>query len=388
MKEQEVSFEHVQGIIRRNRAAAVMIVCICSLLAYLLIPYIPKKFKAKAVLNIQAAYFQNAMVGDLVPAVTDTGEQNAQRLSLLRLALSEKFIDALGEKYSVFQHPRSDPRRAVEREGLLKRIEYFELNSTTYQISVISPQAGLAYDMTRDVLQQMIWTLVGERRKNLVRVKDAVEAHVAALNMGLKEAASPASSLRPEALREELARLTEQARVLKNQFSPMHPEVTRLEERARSVRRVLENSSSDDSAESEKRGLNPAAKTPLQEVYYELVKKLNYLNILVALESGQDESPYLVVIEHPSLPVAPFFPPVQVVLLIGVAAGLALAAGYVVAVELHRGTFLSPAHAAAVLGVSLLGELPKLTTGEQVRLLEGPGATAVRQLLPAPSREE
>ena len=103
------------------------------------------------------------------------------------------------------------------------------------------------------------------------------------------------------------------------------------------------------------------------------------------MEQKRENIRFLAVIEEPSVPLAPFFPPREVFIMLGVAAGVVLAAVLVTYNELSRGTFLAPEVVAGSLGVPLIGELPRLEGRKQLQLPQSPGADAIRKQLPAPT---
>src|SRR5437870_2874407 len=102
MDDKSISLEYLLSIARRNIVGLVLSLFICVGAAFLASVYLPKTYKSKAVLNIQSSYFKNPLVSDLISEITDPGELNAQRQSLLRLSLSDPFLNSLGEKYHIF----------------------------------------------------------------------------------------------------------------------------------------------------------------------------------------------------------------------------------------------------------------------------------------------
>jgi hypothetical protein len=108
------------------------------------------------------------------------------------------------------------------------------------------------------------------------------------------------------------------------------------------------------------------------------------------METDKGDLPSLAVLEQPSMPIYPIYPPKVKILLLGFAAGMFLSAALVAFLELRRGTFLAPIGAAGALGVPLLGEMPRLRTIDQSRvpLIPGPGEFAVRERLPEVIKEE
>ena len=203
------------------------------------------------------------------------------------------------------------------------------------------------------------------------------------LSAGLKDTSGPGASLQPTAVREELEKVNADIRALKAQYTEMHPFVQRLEDRARALRATL--AKMEDNKKAVQVLVDPASRSATQGVYDDLVRKLNYLNVVLEMEGEGQNVPYLAVIEQPAIPSFPFSPNRLMVYLVAFCAGLLLSGVVVVYNELRRGTFLAPAHASTILGVPLLGELPPLVSTKKLQLLEGP---QLPKLLDAPAKKE
>ena len=382
MNEPNAAALEIGPLIKRNYLTALLAVLLGAAMGYAATKFVAPKFKAKCVLNIQAGYFQNALLGNILYQSYDPAEQNAQRNALLRMALSEQYLEKLGRTFSLFKLPVENPRHAVERADLLQRIEYFSLNSAAYQIGVVANDAYTAYAMLGDVLEQMITTLLAERRRTLLTMRDAIEAHIREL-APIAGLSAPTRALERDKLKSELVRIQAQVAILKSQFTERHPEVLRLQERERLLKGMLLDAGVEPASSAAP--LDRGSKTTQQEVLDDLVKKLNNLNVVLDMEQKRENIRFLAVIEEPSVPLAPFFPPREVFIMLGVAAGVVLAAVLVTYNELSRGTFLAPEVVAGSLGVPLIGELPRLEGRKQLQLPQSPGADAIRKQLPAPT---
>ena len=385
MSTEMVNSQDLVRLVKRNALFFIFLVVLGAVIGGAVSFRIPKKFKSKAVLNIQASYFRNPLVSTFIPEVNDPAEQSSQRSSLLRQALSDSFLDALGDRYKVFQYPADHRLRVMERELFLNRIEYYSVSPTTFHISVIANDATVSYQMTKEVLEQMMDTLIKERLRNLIITRDAIHAHVQSLSLALQGVASPTASLK-----NELQRIESDIRTLTGQFSDKHPDVHRLKQLAEAVQRVLESYAQNKVGDlNADRGSNPAQEfaspnstAPLRDVYEDLLKKLNYLSVVLEMERDRSNLPYLGVIQQPSIPTRAFFPEKQMFVAFGALGGAALAAILILYIELRRGAFLSPSFALQSVEIPFLGDLPPLPQHQKVTLLEGPGTHAARKSLP------
>src|SRR5205085_2136634 len=123
--------------------------------------------------------FHSPLVSDLISEITDLNEQNAQRVSLLRRALTDDFLNDLAHKYKVFDDFDEESQiTAAQRENLLKKIEYFSISPTNFQISATSNNPLDSFEMTKAVLKQIMDTLIEERYKTFVKARDGISSQV------------------------------------------------------------------------------------------------------------------------------------------------------------------------------------------------------------------
>lgn len=385
MSDADTSFTitDVLGVIKRNVIIAAVITIIATVCAYTLTYYVPKQYKATAELAIQASYFHNPMVNDIINQVHNPSELNAQKATLFRQALNDEFLDYLGEQHGIYASAAGSDDRVLEREELLKRLEYYSLSATTYYLAVRANDPKGAYGLLNDVVDRVKGTLINERRETLVKTRDAIQKSVESIGLALQDVSDPFS-----AQRRELAKLQVEIQTLTSKYTNKHPEVVALRRKAEVLNRTLrrapgvapkgnEGAATDVYANSEK--------TTTRDIHHELLKKLSYLNIVLEMEKDDASVSYLGLVKEPAIPVKPYFPKKRVFAAIGMVVGLLLSLIFVIFRELRRGTFLSPMHASDALGVDFLGILPTLVGSkrEEIRLLESP-----RRMLPYTVAEE
>lgn len=382
MDHENINIDDIIAVLRRNLFAMTLTVLSCVTFAVILTKQLPRKYRSKAVLNIQSSYFRNPLVSDLVSEISDPRELSAQRQSLLRLALSDTFLDQLALRYQIYKHPHDPLSRAAEREGFLKSIEYFSTSPAAFQVTLTAKDPQTAHDMTVAVLNQMTRTLIEQRYQTLMNARDAIQAQVLFLGRGLKQVSSPEKT---EYLEYELEQIDGKIRTLRQRFTSAHPELAQLLSRSSSLRARLLNSreSSETPHDSDLSQffVTPQSKAPLQEIFNDLLKKLNHLNIVLEMEKNRDAVSYLSVIEQPNMPLRAHFPNLISFLGYGLAAGLALGLLGAAYEELKRLRQLAPSRAAAELKAPLLGIMPQFSSSSARLLLENRGA---QRSLPPP----
>ena len=373
MNNDTIQFKEIVAILRRHFISCAFTVIACFVLAVGVAYLIPRKYTCKAVLNIQATYFQIPLVGDVI-SNSDSTEYKAQREFLLRRALSNDFLDQLGKKYVLFKYPIDNKYHPMERDALLKRIEYYAEGSNNYQISVSARTGEDAFNITKAVVDQMIATLISERLAKLTRTRSAINANLNSLKQDM--AATPvekidsghASTDIPESLLDEESRLNS----LELRFTSDHPLVIkqrRKVERLRAETRRVKNKP----PENERVGGLSASHRTLEEIYDDLLRKFNYLNIVIDMEKSTENYPYVSVIENPEIPASPVSPKKPMYAIGGVVLGLIFAVLQIVFLELRRGTFVTPVTATQILQVPFLGSLPAWTPqGRKTKALPAP----------------
>ena len=329
---------------------------------------LPRKYKSESQFTIYTKYFQNPLVHELIPDQYDTAEMRLQRESLIRQALDEGFLDQIGEKEGFFKKPAGTPERSAEREQLRNQFEIFALNGTTFQVNFIAKDRFVAREVNSLAVDQVTKTLVEQRRKTLANARDAVRARLESISMQLNHTVDPVAGSRPELLRKELARSEEELAALLARYSPRHPQVIRLRERIAGLQSWIASDPAlkkdapvahEDSFSEPKNLVGGELEAPTRDVYSELLKKLNYLNVALQMERPEVVS-YFGMIEAPTLPFAAFSPKRVEFLVFGLAGGLLLALFSVLLQEYLVFVAPTPEKDAAVWGAPFLGTLPVL----------------------------
>jgi len=342
---------------------------------------LPQKFKSGATLTIYTKYFQNPLVKDFLPELYDTSELKSQRENLIRQSFNDEFLNDLGEKEGLFKSKSSSPERETEVDELRKRIEINSLQNTTFTVSFIHNEKKKTYEIEKTIVDRVVTTLFAERRSTITKIRDSIQRRVEAISLNASGHPDPMASARPELLRKELAQLREQVKALENQYTAQHPKVNQLLNRMKLIEGWLEKAAPEKPRVYDKAMLidgQPRAVT--KEVYEDLLKKLNYLNILLDMDEDS-ASEYVAVLNPPSRPLAPVWPNKAVFLMWGMLTGLLVSAMIVMVTEYFERTAPSARDFARELDLPFLGSLPKVPwseTGGKPRKSSGPKKKQVR----------
>lgn len=354
--------------------------------------HMPKKYKSYFVLTIYGKYFQSPLVGDFVPELSDFGEARSQRESLIRQVLTPDYLDALGGKYGIYasnanRKPSSpwretlnshlkawgeafgfdqsgslDSRLSAERQALRSRIEIISLSGTTFNVGFIYSDPDVAFAVTRDLYAQIIRNLLETRMRILANIRDAIQKRFSSLSVPTAAPLPPAPVVVTghQMVQRELTEVRDQIRALTAEYTEEHPLIKQLRDRERILVSRMDNSPDAGPLRAPDRGkpsLDAGSGEGTRDIYGDLAKKLNYLNIAIDSDN-QRQGDYFATLEPALYPSAPLWPKKGLMALWGMAFGLF---GSLFVAALREYFHRSAIHAGALahdLGIPLLGELP------------------------------
>jgi hypothetical protein len=359
MSDEVLNAQDIVKIIRRHIFLIIFLMIASEAVAIGLAKSLPKKFKTSALLNLKSSYFEVPGVGDGL----SYAEVQAQKQALMRLALDDEFIDLEGKKYDLFKSQLGTNARESEREGLRKKIDFLTSSATTFRISAIGNTAKTAYGLASDTLDQVVSVLVRERQKTLTAHRESLVKQLEA--MGITSGAIGSTSSRIEVLTGQVERAEQQLALLKGQYTENHPKTVEAAQRLRDLKRQLERAKDPSLDSGPHQGsagsvtIDRNVKDGRGALGEELLKKINYLDIALALEGGGEKGRlYLEVLERPILPDGYIFPNPLAFAVGGLLFGFVLSGMGIAFLELRRANVLTPLAASRQLGVPLLGATP------------------------------
>ncbi len=349
-------------------------------LAYIL----PPKFKSIGTLTIYSKYFQNPLVKDFIPELSDGIELRAQRENLIRQSFSDEYLEELGKKYHLLKYGPNTPEHLTEMEELRKDIEIFPVQATTFNVGFTNRDRVVTYNVAKDAIKRVVDTLLNERRQTIVKARDSIQRRVEGISLSAPGRADPMAAARPDVLRKEYLQLQEQVAALENQYTPQHPKVMKLRERMNLLQSWMRKSAPSRENFSDKPLLiDGEQKTVTKEVYDDLLKKLNYLNVL--LDMDQDiTSEYVSILTPPNRPISAVWPNKPMFLFWGLLTGLLASAIVILATEYYERTAPTARDFANELSLPYFGNLPRVPWAD-IKQTAKPGGRAKK---PRPRFEE
>jgi uncharacterized protein involved in exopolysaccharide biosynthesis len=370
---------------------AVTVVCFGALYWAL-----PKKYKSYAQITIYSRYFQNPLIRDFISEQYDPTEMRTQREAVLQQAIDDDFIDQAAAQFHLYKTDAANPRHSAERESLRKRFEIFTLNSDSYQLGFISNDPRTSHDVATLTLAHVIDTLVDQRRKMLINVRDAIRGRMEA--MVLFKSAGPsgimnlATASRAQ-LEGQLVEVQSQIAGLLQEYTERHPRVVLLRTRERTLQDYLKRSERAKSAataqaQAQAQIQTQAEMTPdalagaevdpgSKEIYQDLLKKYNYLNVALDMEQTNAVN-YYAVISEPTYPSSPFAPNLFNLVTYGLGAGILMAIFVLLYEEYALFNAANVESKADLWGLPLLGSLPVLDWHPKPKDAAVPSASLTR----------
>ena len=328
---------------------------------------VPKKFKSAAQITIYSKYFQNPLIKDFISEQYDPSEMRNQREALLQQSLDDAFVDQIGDEFKLYQTTPTDPKRGFEREELRKHFEIISLSADSYQVGFIWNTANTSFQVAQKTLTQVVQTLVDQRRKTITNVRNAIRARMEAMVLFMNNSPRSLGSTSRAQVEEQLEQIRSQIKSLLEQYKEKHPKVVQLRAREAVLAQYLNRSGQGDHAKEG--GELPRARTPPEtlagseiepgskEVYQDLLKKYNYLNVALDMEKADDVN-YYAVVAAPSLPLSAAAPKFFNFFSYGLACGILLALFVLLYDEFVRFSVANAEQRARFWGIPLLGTIP------------------------------
>ncbi|MDR3607102.1 MAG: hypothetical protein P4M08_06965 [Oligoflexia bacterium] len=362
MPQNDFDLLYFASVLRRRGRLLGSIVVVTVLAFCALYAVLPKKYKSAAEITIYSRYFQNPLIRDFISEQYDTAEMRTQREALLQQAVDDGFLDQVASEFHLYRTPEGSPRRGGEREDLRRHFEIFGINADSYQIGFVSNRPEIAEAVAKRTLERVIETLIDERRKTLINVRDAIRARMQAMALVMNTGPNGLSAASRAQLESQLAQVQSQIASLLEQYTEKHPKVVQLRARERSLEEFLKRPASGQANRNldQPEALAGAEVEPgTKDVYQDLLKKYNYLSVALDMEQANSVN-YYAVVSAPSFPLSPIAPKLFNMVGYGLGAGILIALFALLFEEYLEFNAANIEKKAKFWGVPLLGVLPRL----------------------------
>lgn len=289
---------------------------------------IKPRYKVTSVISISPSYFQNSLMREFLSEVYDPSELRSQRMSIMSAALDKKFLDEIAVLDGVDITKETSSQSAERRMITLSTIEIIPTQASDFQISVISHDRQKAIALNQKIIENIKVVLKEKRLNTLMNLRSAVAAQI--------ETMSPSIDI-PVSHEAQLARMENiklQISELKEKFSNQHPQVVALEKQLTAYEKIAgKKQIQGDSIENYNIKDNSSGKVNFNTVYDDLIRKLRYINIVMAADASPQPS-YFSVVRSPEWPLGAIWPKKTLFLIWSLLLGILTSLIYVAIAEI------------------------------------------------------
>lgn len=263
---------------------------------------IKPRYKTASVISISPSYFQNSLMREFISEVYDPNELRSQRLSVMSAALDIKFLDEIAVNEGVDLSEETSKEAAERRYKLLTSIEIIPNQATDFQISVIGGDREKSMNLNQKVIDNILVVLKERRMGMLTNLRSAVAAQIETMTPDLDIPATHDAQL------VRMASVENQIAELRLKFSEQHPQLVALKKQLADYKTLSTKSARANDALANY-DIKAVESKPGQynTVYEDLVRKLLYLNIVIAAESMPIPN-YFNVVRSPEYPISAIWP--------------------------------------------------------------------------------
>jgi capsular polysaccharide biosynthesis protein len=354
----------------------IAVICILTVaFCFQLTFWIDKQFTSTFEINVYSKYFQNPLISGVIPDVYNIPEMRFAIDSMVKEAISDDFIDEIGNKYKLYSGTKDDRQVAKERQMLRDKFSYYSTGGQSYQISFSNSDPYIAKEITERTLEQVKNHIIGKRINTIELVKEVMIRKLNSFNASQKftqkGSEKALASKSPDVLKEELVKVNTSIAALSKQYSANHPIMLNLKQRQKTISSWLQefDMSKDNSAVDLPMSMTHD-KIVSEQLSSKFYAKYHDFNIALEIEKKSLQN-YIGLIKTPQLPTAPIWPKKRLFASLGFILGLVISFIYVFISEIIVPSKDEQLTAEAEkLGTMVLGTLPKIKRTPSTPLFE------------------
>jgi uncharacterized protein involved in exopolysaccharide biosynthesis len=322
--------------LKKNKMMVLNTVGICCAISLGSYFVLPKNYKVSTSIALQTQYFQLPLISGFMPETSDPAELRSKREALMHLALNQKFLGEIADKYKLVK----DPSNSFEIELLSKKFEIIPSGPSSFVVSFSAKEPQLAYQVLQDFLAHLRNVMTEERKTLLLNLHDAIQEQLETISVGKQgETASAILASRPDLVQRQIIKIQNQIETLKSSYSETHPRIAALKEQLAQLSQYNSKSNGPESAPSMSTAdvftgaqVDPASK----ELFDDLIRKYRYLEVVIYMDQ-QNKDQYVSFLDEPYVPRSPTFPKLPLLMTWGIALGFLIGSVRVLLKALPRG---------------------------------------------------
>jgi len=364
MSNDKVMIRDVFLILKKYFVPLSIIVVITVGFSITLTAFINKKYKSSFEINVYSKYFQNPLISGIIPGVYNVPEMRFAIDSMVKEAISDAYIDQVGNEYKLYSDTKDLKEIAKERQSLRSRFSYFSTGGQGYKVIFQHSDPFIAKEIADRTLKEVKGHLIQTRINTIEMVKKVMISKLtsfnATLNVNKKGADKALVSKNPDVLRAEVTKINKNLDALTKQYKKSHPKVLRLQEKKATIDSwLLEYGDFESSTEITDASVTMiSSKLISEQISSEFYTKYHDFNIALDIEKRSLQS-YIAIISSPQLPTAAIWPKKRLFASVGFLLGLVFAFVYAFFKEIVIPNKYERLETEAKLfGAIILGEMP------------------------------
>ena len=299
--------------------------------------WIEKQYVSTFEINVYSKYFQSPLISGVIPDMFNIPEMRFAIDSMVKEAISDDFIDQLGNRYDLYSGTKDERIRARERQMLRDRFSYYSTGGQSYQVSFSYKDPYIAKQIAEETLKVVNTHIIDKRISTIELVKDVMinklNSFNASQSFSSRGSEKALASKSPEVLKDELIKLNSNIDALSTQLKETNPKIKALKERRATILSWLKEYDLKDLAKDSKHVVNQPFPMQHDRVVTEQLSSKFYakyhdFNIALDIEKRSVES-YIGVIKKPQLPTEAQWPKKRLFASLGFIVGLIFAFIYV-----------------------------------------------------------
>jgi hypothetical protein len=349
-----------------NYKYKILLICLVSVaFSHQLTVWMKKKYVSTFEINVYSKYFQNPLISGVIPDLYNMPEMRFAIDSMVKEAISDEFIDSIGNDYKIYDQVTDERELAKQRQLLRDNFSYYSTGGQSYSISFSNADPYVAKEISEKTMKVVKEHIINKRIKTIELVKEVMIQKLNSFNASQKfvqQGADKAmASKSPDVLREELVKVTNSIEAMGKQYKDFHPVIRNLKSRQKVITQWL--SEYDISKFSGAVDLPMAMshdKVVSEQLSSKFYAKYHDFNIALDIEKKSLDS-YIGMIKSPQLPTAPVWPKKRLFLSLGFVLGLVISFIYVYMCEIIIPSTEEKLQAESeLLGAPVLGFMPSI----------------------------
>lgn len=327
-------------LLKKYYLPGIVIIVMSAGFSIMLTKFMAKNYRVDFDINVYSKYFQNPLISGIIPGVYGVSEMRFAIDSMVKEAISDEFIDEIGNDYGIYSNSKDMNQIALERQFLRDRFTTYSTGGQGYRVSFTHTDPIKGKEIAEKTLKVVKGHFIQTRINQIEMVKEVMVKKLtsfnATQNVNKKGSDSALLSKNPKVLKAELSKLNQNLSALKKQYKDNHPKILKLMQKKSTIKEWLIEFDDSDAEQTEELGYDVidtslainSDRSVTEKISGRFYAKYHDFNIALEIEKRSLES-YIGITKSPQLPTYPISPKKKLFGSVGFLLGLVFAFIYV-----------------------------------------------------------